>query len=212
MVGDYLFQTDWQARNKRGGLSGDRVARRALFTHVTTYTLAFVPAFIWIGDELDAGWAIARRRARLRPAPVIDDGRLVRALPRPRQARRGLRRRARGVGRPVVPRALAVPRGAAGRERHEPPPPRAGSLLLAVAVARGGGRRLVVRRPRAAFDAARAGAVDARFDVRGAQAPPSDIVIVGDRRQDARASPRTVRSTASATRGSSGSSRRPARR
>ena len=22
MVGDYLFQTDWQARNKRGGLSG----------------------------------------------------------------------------------------------------------------------------------------------------------------------------------------------
>ena len=23
MVGDYLFQTDWQARHKRGGLSGD---------------------------------------------------------------------------------------------------------------------------------------------------------------------------------------------
>ena len=22
MVGDYLFQTDWQARHKRGGLSG----------------------------------------------------------------------------------------------------------------------------------------------------------------------------------------------
>ena len=30
MVGDYLFQTDWQARNKRGGLSGSAVARRAL--------------------------------------------------------------------------------------------------------------------------------------------------------------------------------------
>ena len=35
MVGDYLFQTDWQARNKRGGLSGG-VALRALTTHVTT--------------------------------------------------------------------------------------------------------------------------------------------------------------------------------
>ena len=23
MVGDYLFQTDWQARHKRGGLTGD---------------------------------------------------------------------------------------------------------------------------------------------------------------------------------------------
>ncbi len=29
MVGDYLFQTDWQARNKRGGLGSDPVARRA---------------------------------------------------------------------------------------------------------------------------------------------------------------------------------------
>ena len=26
MVGDYLFQTDWQARHKRGGLTGDREA------------------------------------------------------------------------------------------------------------------------------------------------------------------------------------------
>ena len=30
MVGDYLLQTDWQARHKRGGLGGDAVARRAL--------------------------------------------------------------------------------------------------------------------------------------------------------------------------------------
>ena len=42
MVGDYLFQTDWQARNKRGGLSSSGTARRALFMHVTTYTLAFL--------------------------------------------------------------------------------------------------------------------------------------------------------------------------
>ena len=45
MVGDYLLQTDWQARNKRGGLSGG-VALRALGMHVATYTLAFVPALI----------------------------------------------------------------------------------------------------------------------------------------------------------------------
>ena len=30
MVGDYLLQTDWQARNKRCGLGGDPVALRAL--------------------------------------------------------------------------------------------------------------------------------------------------------------------------------------
>ena len=61
MVGDYLLQTDWQARHKRGGLGGDRVARRALVTHVTTYTLAFLPALIWIGSRA------RRRRGRSSP-------------------------------------------------------------------------------------------------------------------------------------------------
>ena len=79
MVGDYLFQTDWQARNKRGGLSGDRIAFRALFTHVTTYTLAFVPALIWIGDQLDAGWAILAAALIFLPHLILDDGRIVRA-------------------------------------------------------------------------------------------------------------------------------------
>jgi hypothetical protein len=79
MVGDYLFQTDWQARNKRGGLSGDRVAFRALFTHVTTYTLAFLPALIWIGDQLDPGWAILAAALIFLPHLILDDGRIVRA-------------------------------------------------------------------------------------------------------------------------------------
>jgi hypothetical protein len=78
MVGDYLFQTDWQARNKRGGLSGDRIAFRALATHVTTYTLAFAPALTWIGDELDAGWALLTAALIFLPHFVIDDGRIVR--------------------------------------------------------------------------------------------------------------------------------------
>ena len=79
MVGDYLFQTDWQARHKRGGLSGDRVAFKALVSHVTTYTLAFVPALIWIGDQLDAGWAVLSAALIFVPHLLIDDGRFVRA-------------------------------------------------------------------------------------------------------------------------------------
>ena len=77
MVGDYLLQTDWQARNKRGGLSGSGVARRALISHVTTYTLAFVPAFIWIGSELDPVWGIVAAVLVYIPHLIIDDGRLV---------------------------------------------------------------------------------------------------------------------------------------
>ena len=77
MVGDYLFQTDWQARNKRGGLTGDGLARRALVTHVTTYTLAFLPAFIWIGSELDVAWALAAAVLVFVPHLLIDDGRGV---------------------------------------------------------------------------------------------------------------------------------------
>jgi hypothetical protein len=77
MVGDYLFQTDWQARHKRRGLSGDPLSRRALFTHVTTYTLAFVPAFVWIASDLDAVWAVVAAVLIYVPHLLIDDGRLV---------------------------------------------------------------------------------------------------------------------------------------
>jgi hypothetical protein len=77
MVGDYLLQTDWQARHKRGGLGHDPVARRALLAHVTTYTVAFVPALIWIGSELDPAWAILSALLIFVPHLVIDDGRVV---------------------------------------------------------------------------------------------------------------------------------------
>lgn len=77
MVGDYLFQTDWQARHKRGGLSGG-IAFRALATHVTTYTLAFAPALIWIGGELDVGWALLAAALIFLPHLVLDDGRIIR--------------------------------------------------------------------------------------------------------------------------------------
>jgi len=77
MVGDYLLQTDWQARHKRGGLGPDPVARKALVSHVSTYTLAFLPAFIWIGVELGAIWAIIAAVLVFVPHLIIDDGRVV---------------------------------------------------------------------------------------------------------------------------------------
>jgi hypothetical protein len=82
MVGDYLLQTDWQARHKANGLGGDPVARRALVTHVCTYTLAFVPVFVWIGDDLSVGWAIAAAALVFVPHLIVDDGRLLRSYVR----------------------------------------------------------------------------------------------------------------------------------
>ena len=76
LVGDYLLQTDWQANHKRGGLGRDRESRRALASHILTYTLAYVPAFVWLAAEIDA---------RLMPVVALiaiphwiqDDGRLL---------------------------------------------------------------------------------------------------------------------------------------
>ena len=76
LVGDYLFQTDWQARHKRGGLLGNPVARRALVLHVLTYTLAFVPALIWLSDDLGAGVAWVAALIFV-PHLVQDDGRML---------------------------------------------------------------------------------------------------------------------------------------
>jgi Protein of unknown function (DUF3307) len=78
MVGDYLFQTDWQASHKRGGLTGDSVSRRALLTHVTTYTIAFLPALVWIASRLDDVLiAVIAGALIFLPHVVVDDGRIV---------------------------------------------------------------------------------------------------------------------------------------
>jgi hypothetical protein len=76
LVGDYLLQTDHQARHKHGGLGGDGVARWALVSHVATYTLAFGPALVWMAGDLHAGvaWVAALIFA---PHLVQDDGRLL---------------------------------------------------------------------------------------------------------------------------------------
>ena len=76
LAGDFLLQTDWQAVNKRGGLGRNKVARRALAMHVLTYTLAFVPALIWLADDIGA-WSIALFFVVFVPHLVQDDTRLL---------------------------------------------------------------------------------------------------------------------------------------
>jgi Protein of unknown function (DUF3307) len=77
LVGDFLLQTDWQARHKQGGLGPDPVRRRALLTHVATYTAAFLPALVWIGLERDVPWAVAMGAVIVIPHWIQDDGRLL---------------------------------------------------------------------------------------------------------------------------------------
>jgi hypothetical protein len=81
LVGDFALQTEWQALHKFGGLGPDPVARRALLAHVATYTLAFVPAFIWLADSLGAGVLGVAALVAL-PHLVQDDGRLIEAYMR----------------------------------------------------------------------------------------------------------------------------------
>jgi len=76
LTGDFALQTEWQAQHKRGGLGRDPVARRALATHVATYMLAFVPAFVWLWDSLGAG-VLAAAAVIAGTHYIQDDGRLV---------------------------------------------------------------------------------------------------------------------------------------
>ena len=76
LTGDYLLQTEWQALNKRGGLGRDRESRRALLAHIATYTLAFVPALVWLEPEIGVG-VVAAAAAVALPHLVQDDGRLL---------------------------------------------------------------------------------------------------------------------------------------
>jgi fatty acid desaturase len=78
LVGDFILQTNWQARHKHGGLRSDPLARRALAWHITTYALAFVPAWLWIAGE--RGWlAVLIAVAVIVPHTIQDDGRTLRA-------------------------------------------------------------------------------------------------------------------------------------
>lgn len=76
--GDYLLQTDWQATHKRGGLGRDARSRRALFAHTLSYSVAYIPVYIWIQTRL--GWSTLIIAAAVSiPHLIQDDGRLLRS-------------------------------------------------------------------------------------------------------------------------------------
>jgi Protein of unknown function (DUF3307) len=81
LVGDFLLQTNWQATHKFEGLGSSRESRRALLAHTATYTLAFVPALIWLATDIGA-WAVGIGALIALPHMVQDDGRLLDAYAR----------------------------------------------------------------------------------------------------------------------------------
>jgi hypothetical protein len=76
LVGDFLLQTEWQATHKHGGLTDPR-ARRALAMHVLTYTLAYVPALIWIALNDHVVTAVVICLLVAIPHFIQDDARVV---------------------------------------------------------------------------------------------------------------------------------------
>ncbi|MEK7188160.1 MAG: DUF3307 domain-containing protein [Patescibacteria group bacterium] len=52
LIGDWLFQTEYEAMNKAKG----KFLNGAIIKHCFTYTLAFVPVFAWFGIPL---WGLA---------------------------------------------------------------------------------------------------------------------------------------------------------
>ncbi len=81
LAGDFLLQTEWQARNKAGGLTRGGPARRALLTHCATYLVAYLPALVWLSGDLGAGvvWVAG---LVVVPHALQDDGWLVPAYMR----------------------------------------------------------------------------------------------------------------------------------
>lgn len=77
LTGDLLLQTEWQALTKVRGL-GDREGRRALASHVLTYTLPYLPVLVWVADDRSVVRAVMVALLIALPHVVIDDGRLVR--------------------------------------------------------------------------------------------------------------------------------------
>jgi Protein of unknown function (DUF3307) len=76
LVGDFLLQTNTQAIHKRGGFGSHGESTRGLVAHTLTYTLAFVPALIWLAPEIGF-WVIGVALLIGVPHMIQDDGRLL---------------------------------------------------------------------------------------------------------------------------------------
>jgi hypothetical protein len=77
LFGDFVLQTEWQASHKHGGLGGDPRARAALASHMGTYLLSFMPAFVWIWSNHSFGVAVGTLALVGVPHTIQDDGRLL---------------------------------------------------------------------------------------------------------------------------------------
>jgi Protein of unknown function (DUF3307) len=97
LVGDLLLQTEWQALTKVHGF-GDPEGRRALIAHAATYTLAFLPALVWVAIERGLPRAVLVAALVAVPHLVIDDGHFV----------RGWMRRVKHAPRPSASLSLMV--------------------------------------------------------------------------------------------------------
>ena len=81
LAGDFLLQTEWQALHKRGGLRDGGAQLRALVSHSATYLMAYVPALVWLADDMGAGvlWVAALIAV---PHLLQDDGTVLRSYMR----------------------------------------------------------------------------------------------------------------------------------
>jgi hypothetical protein len=76
--GDFILQTEFQATNKHGGLTGTPTQRRALAQHTACYTLAFLPAFIWLAGDISTLGLVLTVLGIAVPHGLQDDGRAMR--------------------------------------------------------------------------------------------------------------------------------------
>ena len=78
VIGDFLLQTEFQATNKVGGLGRDPVSRRALLSHLATYSAPMAAALLWLLlDDVGVGRALLAMVVALGTHLVQDDGRLL---------------------------------------------------------------------------------------------------------------------------------------
>jgi hypothetical protein len=76
LAGDFLLQTEWQAVTKVRGL-GDAEGRRALGLHAATYTVAFLPALVWVAIDRSLLRAVGVAVLIAIPHVLVDDGHFV---------------------------------------------------------------------------------------------------------------------------------------
>lgn len=76
--GDFILQTEFQATNKHGGLTGTPAQRRALSQHTAWYTFAYIPAFVWLAGDVSTGVLVLTVLGVGVPHGLQDDGRVLR--------------------------------------------------------------------------------------------------------------------------------------